>query len=981
MLELIGLREDLVARTAGRVLDLRDGADLSAAAVVYPSKRFGFFLREELADRMEGNFFPPSLFPVEAFFEELFKLNFPGFRTLEDLEAGHALYECCRAEFPEGMYGHKAFTDFVSFLPWAGPLRAALEEILTEAGRIEGIDFAGYEAFTGMGEYHPSYKKLIESLPRLLAGFRRLLEGRKQATAGMVFRMIAERAEKDDLIAPPARNWIFSGFNAMNVCERALFRFFRDRFDARLILRTDPERMNDPFSPFHLQAETLRAVGLSPDAAFSSPGGGDGEEGKVSLHSCDGVESEALEAFRILESICRGREEGELRRIAVLLPASPTLLPFVQGTVSRFDHDAGPVPFNITLGYPMERTPIMQLVDSILTVFENGREGRIAAADYLRLIRHPYVKISGSGGDIEPLKRGIHLLEDGISRRNLAVFTLDELMEEMSESPGTSIRLEIEDMHRRFIPLGIESLGGLLTFLRGALESVGVERNRTAHLFLNEYAVAALEALAELEEFVGNHPADFRAADPAGMAALVRAHFRGRTIRFEGSPLQGVQVMGPLEFRGLSFDDVIVLDALEGVLPGTSKHDPILPADVRRLFGMRDHGDKGKVTAFNFFAMLGAAGRVRILYPRQSEDGKPSERSRFIERLIYEAGKKKTEAPKEERVLLPYDLTKQGLTRVPKDERIRERIASLTLSPSSLETYVKCPLQFYYGRILRLKEREEVAEETDGGMIGEIAHAALSRFYQIHRRLHPPGKEERATMDQELAGFLAEAYRTRHLDPGKGLERIRSWVLSKQLDEFLDLDWRRTGVRVEDCEKERSFNLKVNGLKQGVLFKGRIDREETEEGIKRVIDYKTGAPFPSRVRTDDLLDLKDLARRPDAEYFAALKAFRKKYPAMQLLIYLLFLLSEEEQNAGLFDAAYVFLREKSADMMKGVFWTGRGKNARLLEPEEKRAVLRVFSSDLEEIVRDIHLREEFLPNPSDERVCGYCPFRLPCGNL
>ena len=92
----------------------------------------------------------------------------------------------------------------------------------------------------------------------------------------------------------------------------------------------------------------------------------------------------------------------------------------------------------------------------------------------------------------------------------------------------------------------------LLAFLQQALESVGSEKNRGAHLFLNEYAAAALDALEELKDFTSSHDTVFHGADAAAMAAMVRSHFRGRTIRFEGSPLQGVQVMGPLEFRGLS---------------------------------------------------------------------------------------------------------------------------------------------------------------------------------------------------------------------------------------------------------------------------------------------------------------------------------------------------------------------------------------------------------------------------------------------
>jgi len=78
MLELIGLQEDLVERTCRKVMEHREGSDLSATAVVFPSKRFGFFLRHELSRALAGNFFPPALFSIEAFFEALYKMNFPG---------------------------------------------------------------------------------------------------------------------------------------------------------------------------------------------------------------------------------------------------------------------------------------------------------------------------------------------------------------------------------------------------------------------------------------------------------------------------------------------------------------------------------------------------------------------------------------------------------------------------------------------------------------------------------------------------------------------------------------------------------------------------------------------------------------------------------------------------------------------------------------------------------------------------------------
>jgi len=113
----------------------------------------------------------------------------------------------------------------------------------------------------------------------------------------------------------------------MNDCERKLFRFFRERHGASLILRTDPEGLLDPRSPFHLQAETIHGLGIGlPAAPPFSRSWSDLAE-KVTFHPCDGVESEVFLAFRLLEEICRQRGEEDLRKVAVLLPsAQPSFL-------------------------------------------------------------------------------------------------------------------------------------------------------------------------------------------------------------------------------------------------------------------------------------------------------------------------------------------------------------------------------------------------------------------------------------------------------------------------------------------------------------------------------------------------------------------------------------------------------------------------------------------------------------------------------
>jgi ATP-dependent helicase/nuclease subunit B len=991
MLKLIGLNENLVERTCQEILT-GDGNDFSQLAVVFPSKRFGFFLRQELS-QLKGNFFPPAMYPVEIFFKSLFRLNSPGFKVLNDLEAAHAVYESAAAVFPAGIYGGGRIADFPAFLPWARKLLAAQEEILSEDGQLENIDWETYGEFTGLGDYHKSYKEFIQNIPALLNDFCRRLRSKQQATMGMVYHEVAALAAQGDLKIPAATQWIFSGFNTLNACENKLFRFFFKGHQSHLILRTDPKALDDPQSPFYLQTNTVSGLGLELPSCKGSSGEWNDLAGKVTIHPCDSLESEVYQAFRILQEICPGRDKDKLKKVAVLLPSAPTLIPFIQGVISRFDQEKDPLPFNITLGYPLERTPMVQLIDSLLVILENIADDNIQANDYLQLIRHPYVKISAENSDLEPLKRGIHLLENIISSQNLTRFTIRGLTEKLAAELKRSIykldpeltatvKTEIANLHQRFIAENITDFSSLLAFLRQALASVGSEGNCRSHLFLNEYVATALQALEELDDFASARRETFTAARIQDLAALVRLHFHHKTINFEGSPLAGVQVMGPLEFRGLSFDEVIILDALEGILPGTAKYDPLLPADIRKIFRIRDHSDWEKIYAFNFFSLLGAARRVHILYPRQDESDKDCERSRFIERIVYEVEKRTGHAPEALTMPIPFLVTDRALRKVKKNQACCAKLESLPLSPSSLETYVSCPLQFYFSKIIGIKEREEIVVETEGGTIGTIAHRVLAVFYDKYKKAGQIAATDQKILAADLDNFLHTVFRESNFDPEKGLEKIRAWTLLEQLRKFIREDGQRMAdhhVQVVMLEKELTGEIPVSWRAQPVPIKGRIDRCEAEGELLRVIDYKTGN---FRLSADNMLKIsfsaQNLISGNDGEYLQTLNDFHKKYQGMQLLIYLLLMAQKEKKTWAELDGAYVLLKEQD-NFYRCLFAKGRKKGE--MDPAEKSAVIDGFSTDLGEILRDLYTNEYFLANPGDERYCSYCPFRLPCGNL
>jgi hypothetical protein len=61
-------------------------------------------------------------------------------------------------------------------------------------------------------------------------------------------------------------------------------------------------------------------------------------------------------------------------------------------------------------------------------------------------------------------------------------------------------------------------------------------------------------------------------------------------------------------------------------------------------------------------------------------------------------------------------------------ERIREKLA-FGLSPSALNKYLQCPLDFYYAYVLGFREEDEVEETIEHSTLGSAVHEVLELLY------------------------------------------------------------------------------------------------------------------------------------------------------------------------------------------------------------------------------------------------------------
>ena len=176
----------------------------------------------------------------------------------------------------------------------------------------------------------------------------------------------------------------------------------------------------------------------------------------------------------------------------------------------------------------------------------------------------------------------------------------------------------------------------------------------------------------------------------------------------------------------------------------------------------------------------------------------------------------------------------------------REFLASLLaepsrrkLSPSALEDYVKCPMQWFLARVLGLSELRELGWDLEPSEEGTWVHETLARFFAPGE--FDPTWDEVAQGDR-LARCLAQAMEKL---PGHGLVRqSRQGVLAHTLATVVAREMAAMGG-LRPSKVEAEFGGKDDPgltveLEQGapLFLQGRLDRLDQGPGALRVVDYK-----------------------------------------------------------------------------------------------------------------------------------------------
>ena len=233
-----------------------------------------------------------------------------------------------------------------------------------------------------------------------------------------------------------------------------------------------------------------------------------------------------------------------------------------------------------------------------------------------------------------------------------------------------------------------------------------------------------------------------------------------------------------------------------------------------------------------YVGMTRAKQELTLTYATAKDDGKGMTPSQYLAELLEGHPEiKRTNEPVNESIQGEYLAALMSGEQRPDlhidQQEIRERVKNYVLNVSALNTYLECPVRFYYDKILVVP-----AGEAAHLIFGNALHFALNRYFI--RRFDENETTVGKTDLQELYSWYLD--RNRHRFTQKELADYKTYG-ERILGQFYD---RYSGTWSEGINYKVEFDIQ-NVHIDGIPVRGFIDRIDRIGNSIIVYDYKSGA--------------------------------------------------------------------------------------------------------------------------------------------
>ena len=987
------------------------GTDLSRIAVVFPNKRAALFLNEHLA-RIAGQ---PVWSPAYITISDLFRQH-------TDLKTADPIKLICDI--------HKSFTKCTGidetldhFYGWGQLLLADFDDIdknmadadsifcnLKDIHELDDISYLDNEQKEMLARFFANFSDDIDSelKKRFLSlwshfgdiyhDYNRRLTEQGIGYEGAIYRKVAS----EQTLHLKYDKYLFVGFNLLQKVERVLFSRLMKENKAKFYWDFDEYYMPSPSplpsggalkggalvssAPTNLNTSPSQHLNIAdfpneldntdPDiyANMRRPK-------RIRFISSPTENAQARFASNWLLEDHRYRAG---RKTAIVMCDESILLPLMHSLPPEADK------VNITSGFPLAMTPVASLVMLLFDLYTLGlrKKGTAFNPHYLKkLMAHPYAR---------------HLQEVHLKGVHLKGVHLSQVHQGEEHQEGIHQKEEQQTIGDNSGCMGMAGMpypptsAALLHHIATLVKQVGIATKPEGDPLTQESVFRMYTILNRLATLADSGDL---LVDNTTLRRLVSQLVSSSSIPFHGEPVVGVQIMGVLETRNIDFDHLLLLSCNEGNMPKGINDSSFIPYTIRKAHHLTTIDNKVALYSYYFHRLLQRARDITIAYNNSTDNGHTGEMSRFMLQLLVESGQK----------IDHYSLTAKNQPTplmpkaIEKDETALSKLEEMSrLSPSAINTYIRCKLAFYYQYIAHIKEPDSDPETIDNRMFGNIFHRAA---YLIYKDItdHSPVIEKahiQAYLSNRklLASVVDRAFEEEECKTNNGLQIINREVIIEYITKLLKIDQQLCPFSILAMEEEAkvytqlSFTIPSEGALKGGALKGGalvssaprtsaptkqynitiggiIDRldiltdKQTGKRRIRVVDYKTGNQPSSPIKNiDEIFDPNNI-RSKHSNYY------------LQAILYSLIVSRSKRWNpAGHpVSPALLFIKQAPANHYDPTLHIDKHPISDVTVYEEE------FLTKLKHTLADIYSPDTPFTPTDDRKKCELCPYRMLCG--
>ena len=811
---------------------------LADICIIMPSNRGMIYLKKYLSDEIGKTFFPPDFYSIEQFMQKI-----SGLSLISNEEIWIKLYN---------IYINTTNDNPINpFHEFAGKANLILQDfneidlalanpsnVFSDLADIKALNFFGKSE----NELSMFQKDYLAFFKQLLFYYEKLsndLLKDKKAYQGLMYRKASENIETFSKETSYYK-YVFIGFNAMQASEKHIIKHFKQENKLDFIIDADEWYLYDQQQE---AGKFLRE--LMGDLHLKNPHFIDNNISRVSKKiELIGFPHKSLQA-KHLSTLLQQSPTSANEKTAIVLADESLLLPVL------YSIDTSQL--NITMGYPLIHSLIYKLLYQYIQAIENKSKlqrpespTRMYHKDLYAFFNNIYVQRIFKNEKIELNS----FLRTFIKKAKL-FYTKEETKELCKEFPA-HIREFIISIF--FVP----DTYVIIDYLRNILQFI--ETGLTEHIEKEEFKLLShhMDNLSDLLKQIPNPTIK-------SLRFLFESYISTLSLSFKSNPLSKIQIMGMLETRTLDFDRVIILSMNEGILPSGKNLQSFLPFDLKLHYHIPTYQNAEAIFSYHFYRLLQRAKQIYFLYDLDNKDAK-MEKSRFVKQIQTEWNTLPNIQISESILGYPNPLpTPKEIIEIRNNQSSIDSLAQKSFSPTSINKFLRCKLQFYLSEILQLDKQEEISEEIQANVIGSVIHKILETLLKDKSL-------DLANIDEEFIGRMVQ---NTFCDPhvsGMDLKPHDILYENNYLVFHITVKYIKEYIRFYLKQKKELLNWAVFGFEQSlknkilltfedttinVSLNGISDRIDSHDGITCIVDYKTGKVEEKELKVSTIEELFD----------------------------------------------------------------------------------------------------------------------------